>query len=101
MPRKEATNPVPPPRVDSGAFVSQLQQQMLKDKRLLEQQLQRGQISPEKFANAVNSLLKSVLKKASKVLTSDEFEHTFGFQYPSQEAILLDPKLAAASSKAK
>lgn len=101
MPKRRETHSQRPSSADSGIVIAKLQQQMLEDKHLLEQRLARGEITAEKFATEVNSVLNSVLKKASKVLTPKEFENAFGFEYSDQEVVLLDPKLAAASAKAK
>jgi hypothetical protein len=90
-------NPVDSSREGPLATVSKLQERMLQQKKVLESQLEKGEVTAQDFADKVNELLNSVLRQASEVLTPEEFKNVFGFEYSGQRAILIDPKIAAAS----
>jgi hypothetical protein len=83
------------------AIVAALHEQMRREKKKLEQRVERGDLSARQFAKEINSILNSILKEASTLLTPEEFEQAFGFRYSGQKTTLVDPGVAAASAKAK
>lgn len=88
-------------RVDSDIVVSDLELQMLEEKKALEISLEKGAISAAEFANKINQLLTTTLERAAQKLSPDDFERHFGFKFTGQPVVLVDPKVAAASADQK
>ncbi|HEY5177589.1 MAG TPA: hypothetical protein VII95_18680 [Terriglobales bacterium] len=83
-------------KADPDREFKELRDQILRAKDALDKKVECGELDEVEFATQVNNLMGEYLERASRVLSSEDFEQYFGEPYtPGAKPVLVDPEIAA------
>jgi hypothetical protein len=88
-------------RTDPTEF-EKLRNRVLRDKDILDEKVESGQLDEVEFAHQVNDLMGRYLESASHILSREDFEEYFGEPYNrNAKPVLVDPEIAALNRRSR